>query len=326
MQEFLPEIRHLFNYNIENDQQAVHPQKVCGDCRRKLVRVKKKKEAFSTSDTLISFDPCDIGCRVCSKFKTKRTKGFSLTENHDLEICPALLPDTIREVAGTFGYIDLSGYSTEYEVFLGLVKIIDAIPVVVFNIAFTGDNKWCIFRQRHKITSDNYLTRNQPDVLTTQNVMSFFSELDKIELCSGHEGFESLIKHKIDVENCVLKGPTGNPNAEIQGTGLERISDLTTIRSVTCEVVVKGAGKCQKCKDYQDKLQKVSQRQSRKEEGTPEKNTPNINLTRGDLLKKSDKQQKEIRALEHRISSMKQFISKLVDEDGFTIDEKLSGM
>ena len=149
-------IKQLFEYDISNDKENVHPKKICESCLQKFKRCSDSKTGFKTDDTLPIFLPhSDTACTIC-KPSTVRKKPFKLYSETLTKVTYSEIKgvdpidfNELKNISSSFGFLNItrevsSLHTNKSESQYCFVKVIflKDCPVNKFSVTVSQSGEW----------------------------------------------------------------------------------------------------------------------------------------------------------------------------------------
>lgn len=310
----------LFNYDLNGDQESIHPKNVCEKCRKKLDLV-KKNPMMSTKNVLPNFvEHSKSGCNICLPSKKRSSKSLTL---HGYAIGNL----NIVSVAKELNFVDFSRWSSNenYEYVFGLPKVeLSPFPTFPIHLLIASDYKWKlqVFGKDVEINS-NAITKSFPNPMNSENCYATLNALKNMKTCSGNDDFIDLIKKKLymsdDQGPFCFKDKHGQLKATVETEHMNTMNEINTIRVIDCELITDGK-RCLKCQEYRKYLKFQSSRQST----CNSKFIPNKHLSKDQSIEKLQSQQKVIKNYRRSIDRYEKKIQSLLKEEGASLPDELN--
>jgi hypothetical protein len=303
--EFKGLIHRTFQYDINTDDENVHPKNLCIPCKDKLRSV---VEPATASLPIAAFNPHqEDDCPVCRSVhpKAKRRESFRFiqleeyvsTAEHRYSapslISPpetVMLDDIVKIVDSSAAYILLE--STTNELTFGRITGVKK-GVVDLYVNITSSMNWVVRVLDGVISASLPLLQDIPKLLTLADVQLLISRLESVQICEGNADFHSIVDKKfLKGEDLCFLNAEGEARSYIEDEFLKRASDSNIIRSSDCEKLISstahGSNRCLPCSKERKILHsKHGKEKLMKDSDTHSPNVPNMSLSRESLLAKT---------------------------------------
>ena len=138
-----------------------------------------------------------------------------------------------------------------------------------------------------EVSFENYVIQTLPCVLIIDNIIVFFQEINKSKLCPGNDDGGNIISHQVSKSDYVFYAKDKEIRARIEDSKLNLLSDMTTIRTASCSVLIRRTEtRCPSCSSYRIRLNVMSSRVDNYDPATIKKNTPNKHMKKEQLSAK----------------------------------------
>ncbi|XP_077868123.1 uncharacterized protein LOC144357977 [Saccoglossus kowalevskii] len=299
--KFSKDIQHALHINVSEDDGNVHPPFICGTCRIKLVRWKKKKTKKELCLETLTFHSHSLACKVC----------FTPAGNEKQDVIESVVKSakacqfTVKVAKGKVICIQLN------EDFRQVAKRVE--------IHVNGE--WSV-EVHGKSLTEGLLFETFPARLDTNACRQLLSFVDQYVVCVGNPGFESLCRAR-----SIGGGLATFSNSKGGLSAYEEKSHFTftTVRHVKCQLFVSAtSNKCSVCRVYKRDLASMTSRDISETVTSTSIFTRNDRLSSKALQEKADNLQRERKSLKRKISSLTEEIQASISNTGEQLGNQMS--
>ena len=315
--EFKDEITCLFNFDIREDIDGIHPVNLCGSCVRKMKRINVVNMDYQ-AQKIAEYDPhsekfCLVCCKNLSVYDFKLILMEKLTIARINNISKSSNFTVIRSTLDTCDMVRIKEVSKN-------VFQIDLTVKIIESSVKKGDFFWKLSAFDKEVNLDGNCA--VPKVLDVENITDFFQKANQLSICTGNNDLPKLLSKKKEVRDSFSSNKPTSQNV-LETATCQNFNEVeTTLRHKECLTVISQTvtGRCIKCQSSRHSLQKMERRQSDFDE-PPSMKRANSTMTKNQLHLKLQILSKENSVLKKKQRKLEKKIDDLVMKEDVQVQD-----
>lgn len=295
------EISSLFSYNVDIDDVDIHPQSLCGNCVRQVMRVNTKNSCNEIAK-IAEFHSHRESCFCNGRVKLEK-HTFSVIKKKS----------KFDKITNLSNFTQVEFQNEDFRIYVRHVLQGNGVYVDI-TLKVSNDFTWVVSVFNKELAAENKFLKDFPEKLTIGDAENMLSKLSSAVLCCGNNDFPLTIgkrKESVDIG-------TSNRLESEQFDVFHKIK--TTVRNENCQVLITNSGnQCFHCNQNRKSLDVIEKRLE-KYGSTVKPKRPHASMTKTNLRKRLFVVGKENKMLKRRQKIIEKQIDKIVMREGVKLD------
>lgn len=318
---YLNEIKTIFDYDCDGEDNSIYPNLICSSCRRKLDRCKSKPGIYKLN-TIPTYNQHTPGpeCNICSG--KRETEGFSVLFIKEISI-EVISFELIKTKAKELKKFVLVEENNEFLV-ISKIKFQLGCPSISLAVNIDKDFNWQLFVYGKEISKLSNYIKEIDEKITASNIDILFKKLSEASICVGNQDCDEIVLKKTDDGSALtFYDKSQNPKAFVEDDSFVKAIESFNIRTSTCEILLPLANeRCENCTKYRQQLTVKSKRVSKSNDELVSINTNNKYLTKQQLILKAECLAKEKKELTRKLNVMQNRLQKVIKHESMKIQDE----